>query len=178
MPSAVSQSAPAAGEGEAAVLVEQALTGHRVRDRDTQPPGEMVVARARSRERVGSGDGPERARPLLAGREMRHQILEQLRHSRVGELHVAMAPLPPLGQEAAGDEPVEVLARGRASNSRVPRELARRPGAAVEERKAESSAGVIGEQAREARERGALAIRLHASIVHAVGSAITELFCA
>ena len=130
----------------------------------------------RSGERVGSGDGPERARPLLAGREMRHQILEQLGHSRVGELHVAMAPLSPFDQEAAGDEPVEVLARGRASNSRVPRELAGRPGAAVEEGEAESSAGVIREQAREARERGALAIRLHASIVHTIGSAVTELF--
>jgi hypothetical protein len=87
-----------------------------------------------------------------------------------------MAPLSPLDQEAAGDEPVEVLARGRASNSRVPRELAGCPGAAVEEGEAEGSAGVIREQAREARERGALGIRSQASIVQAVGSAGAELF--
>src|SRR5258705_298174 len=81
---------------------------------------------------------------------MRHHVLEQLGHSRVGELHVAMAPLPPLDQEAAGDEPVEVLARGRASNSRVPREIARGPGAAAEERKAEGPSRLIGPQPREA----------------------------
>ncbi len=56
-----------AGEGEAAVLVEQALTRHRVRDRDSEPPGEVVVAGACTRERVGDRDGAEGARPLLAG---------------------------------------------------------------------------------------------------------------
>ena len=95
---------------------------------------------------------------------MRHQICSSSSATPVGELHVAMAPLSPLGQEAAGDEPpVEVLACGGASNSRVPRERARGPGAAVEERKAEGSAGVIGEQAHEARERGAVPVRCNAT---------------
>jgi hypothetical protein len=158
---------PGIGECHAAALVEQPLARHRLGHGDAESPGEVVVARASPCERVRGGHGAKRARLLRPGLEVPHQILEQVGHARIGELDVAVAPLPPLDQQPARHEPVEVLARGRACNPRVPRKLPGRPGTAVEERQAERSTRIVGKQAGEPRQRIALGAGNHA--LHCAG---------
>ena len=94
------------------------------------------------------------------------QVLEHLGHAGIGERKVAVAPLPALDEDPAGDEPREVLARG--GGRRRPRGVRARPPS----RPGPSSSAMQNVRARVVREQGgercevaSLADRVHAVIV-------------
>ena len=68
----------------------------------------------------------------------------------VGQPQVPVPALPLLGEQAAGHQQVEVLARGGPGDAGGGGELAGRPGAAVEQGEAHPGAGRVGQQARRA----------------------------
>src|SRR4051812_9643310 len=100
---AVLASAPALVVAVAAA--EDAALEQRAHEVDAEPPGEVVVARARRPHRLRAGAVLERAH--RSGRRDRRQRLDRAADLRAGEAEVAMAPARLHGHEAAVDEPRE-----------------------------------------------------------------------
>src|SRR5205823_3010207 len=116
----------------------------RMCERDTEAPGEVVVA--------GSGLADQLAlrrlaeRPYRALRRNARQGLDRLGDGRFGQLVVAMPPALRGDEEASVDEAAEVLAGGRRRDAGAGGELARRQRAAVHHGEDESGSRRLGEQ--------------------------------
>ena len=155
--------------GEPAIPAHEPALGHRVRDRNTEPTGEVVVARAGTGEGLAAGRAGQRrhGRPLPAGG--RGDRLDQVGDVRRGYAYVAVPPLPFLGQQTAGDEAAGVLARGGRGHSGVAGQFGDRPRTSVEQCEAERRPRVIREEPGEIRHRLGAAHRVAVSI-RAAGS--------
>jgi hypothetical protein len=118
------------------------LVGHEaareqgVHQRRAEPAREVVVAGARGAERVDPGRLAQRA-DRLAWRDAR-QRLERLRDLFPAQPEVTAAAAALRGEQSAVDEPREVPARGRGSDTGLGGEGARRQRAAEAQRDAGS----------------------------------------
>ncbi len=145
-----------AGEREATVLVEQAAFGHRVGEGHAQAPGQVVVTRTPAGQRGRGVDGAQPARRGGGRVEVRGEDFEQFGDAGARQLHVPVAALAPLHQQPALGQPRQVLARAGRRHPRVRGQLARRPSPPVQQGQAEGGPGTVREQAREARQPGAV----------------------
>ncbi|GAA1499829.1 hypothetical protein GCM10009802_54340 [Streptomyces synnematoformans] len=144
----VGQPGPARrGDGDAGVGGDQPAGDHGVRQGHAQSAREVVVAGA------GAGLGGEahrlaqvaRAGPVHV-RGVRREGLDEGGGLRAGQPDVAVPALPLLRQHPALDEAGQLLAGGGGAHPRVPGQLARRPGPAVQQRLAEDGPGAVGEE--------------------------------
>lgn len=134
------------GGRQIAVAVEQAAFGHGVGEGDADPAREMVVTGTAPGQAASGADRAQPHRPLAAGGRPGGQLLDQAGGTGTGEPHVAVAALPFLGEHAARDQPVQVLARGGGGDAGVAGEFPGGPGAAVQKGQAHGGPGLVGEQ--------------------------------
>ena len=160
---------PGLRQRETAGLVQQAARRQRVRHRHPEPPGEMVVAGPAPREGRGRRRRPQPHGAWDLRRQPRRHVLQQRRDRGVGEPDIPVPPLPLLGQQPAGRQPVQVLGRRGARNPGMPGQLPGGPRPPVEQRQAYRGPRLIGEQRGElASEDGAVTVPLSAPSVRRV----------
>ena len=159
-PRSASQRWPRLGESHAAPQRDEVAVHQRVEDGDAEPAREVVVAGATAGHRLARRDGPQRPRPC-ARAGLDGEGLDQLRGGRRRDPQVAVPPLPFLGEQATGDQLVEVLARGRPRDAGGRGELAGRPRGAVEQGQAHAGPGRVGQQRGQPGDRGAVRRRSH-----------------
>lgn len=142
-PPALEERPPA--RGHLPVVLDESSLPQRSGQVHAETTGEVSVARPAVAHRPVPGPGAQDRRSGKARRGNAAKALDDAGDVVAGEPDIAVTSLPDVHHETTLDEQVDVLARGRPGEPRVPAELADGPGPPVHECCAHHRARGVGE---------------------------------